>query len=81
MTITEMLGQSIILTGLGMGVVFSFLIIMIIFMTISSKVINSLNLDKEKNETTGTAASNASAAQTNGVVAAIATAVREKNSK
>ena len=48
MTITQMLGQSLILTGLGMGVVFSFLIIMICCMSLSSKVIKALKLDKEE---------------------------------
>lgn len=79
MTITEMLGQSLVLTGLGMGVVFSFLVIMIVFMTLSSKVIKALKLDKEENATVGASAA-APAQNTTATVAAIAAAVREKNS-
>jgi len=40
MTIFDMLGQSGILTLLGMGVVFSFLIIMVIAITGTGKIIN-----------------------------------------
>jgi len=39
MTIFDMLGQSGVLTVLGMGIVFSFLIIMIITITIVGKII------------------------------------------
>lgn len=77
MTIFDMLGQSLTLTLLGMGVVFTFLIIMIIFMTLSSKIIKALKLDKDES-----AAKNAQVAaqpaQNNAVIAAIAAAVREK---
>lgn len=76
MTITQMLGQSIILTGLGMGVVFSFLIIMIFFMTLLHKVIKMFKLDKE----TGAAqnAAKESPVRQEQVVAAIAAALHEK---
>ncbi|MCQ2580325.1 MAG: OadG family protein [Treponemataceae bacterium] len=80
MTIVDMLGQSALLTGLGMGVVFGFLIILIIFMTITAKVIKALGLDKDVPKST--AGSSAAPAQNNNaVVAAIAAAVREKESK
>ena len=80
MTISEMLGQSALLTGLGMAVVFTFLIIMIICMTISAKVIKKLGLDKDGKSNKGSAASTP-AANNNAVVAAIAAAVREKQNQ
>ena len=76
MTITQMLGQSLILTGLGMGVVFSFLIIMICCMSLSSKLIKALKLDKE--DAPKGAAAPAANAQDNAIVAAIAAAVHDK---
>lgn len=76
MTITTMLQQSLLLTLLGMGIVFSFLIIMICFMTLSSKAIKALKLDKE--ETQKGAAAPVANAQDNAVVAAIAAAVHDK---
>jgi oxaloacetate decarboxylase gamma subunit len=47
MTTAEMFGQSAVLTLLGMGVVFSFLIILIIAITCMGKIVHSLGLDKE----------------------------------
>ncbi len=74
-----MLSQSGILTLLGMGVVFSFLVILIICISLSSKLIRALKLDKEEEQSaTGTAAP--AGAQNNAVIAAIAAAVRQKNS-
>ncbi|MBO7136274.1 MAG: OadG family protein [Spirochaetaceae bacterium] len=81
MTIVDMLGQSALLTGLGMGVVFGFLIILIIFMTITSKVIKALGLDKDAPKATAGNTSAAPAQNNNAVVAAIAAALREKESK
>ena len=78
MTISHMLGQSLILTGLGLGVVFSFLIIMILFVTLSSKVIRALTLDKNDETPQGGAPTGNSAAQNNAVVAAIAAALHDK---
>ena len=79
MTIVDMLGQSGLLTLLGMGVVFGFLIIMIIFMSLSTKVIKALGLDKDKETAKGAAAKPVAKAQNNNaVVAAIAAAAREK---
>lgn len=80
MTINDMLGQSALLTLLGMSVVFGFLIIMIIFMTITAKIIKKLGLDKDAAPAKGSGAKKAAPAQnTAAVVAAIATAAREKN--
>ena len=41
MTIIEMLGQSTILTVLGMGIVFSFLIVLVIVISFIGKLINA----------------------------------------
>lgn len=79
MTVMEMLGQSAILTLLGMGVVFLFLIILVVCISLSSKLIKALKLDKE--EEGGAAGTQTSAnAQNDAVVAAIAAAVRQKQS-
>lgn len=78
MTIVDMLQQSIYLTLLGMGVVFSFLIIMIVCMTLVHKVIHALKLDKEEAAPASPSAAAPAAGQDTAVVAAIATAIREK---
>jgi len=75
MTIPEMLGQSFTLTVLGMAYVFLFLIIMVIVISLAAKVIKLLKLDRDDAPAAAAPASNGS--QT-AVVAAIATAVREK---
>ena len=46
MTIVEMLGQSGKMAVIGMGIVFSFLIILIVTVTLVGKVIQSMGLDK-----------------------------------
>ena len=76
MTISEMLSQSGILTLLGMGVVFSFLIIMIFAMTGLHAVIHALGWDKEEKKD----APSAPAADNGAIIAAIAAAVHEKES-
>jgi oxaloacetate decarboxylase gamma subunit len=83
MTITEMLGQSAILTVLGIGVVFSFLIIMIGAMMLLHAVLHALKLDVNKETAQGASAAKQSAAPAaapdmNGIVAAIATALHDK---
>jgi oxaloacetate decarboxylase gamma subunit len=47
MTIVEMLGQSGVLTVLGMGVVVGFLIIMVICISLAGKTIHALGWDKD----------------------------------
>ena len=47
MTILEMLEQSAILTVLGVGIVFSFLLIMIICVTLLGKIIRFLESGKD----------------------------------
>ena len=78
MTIVDMLGQSGTLTLLGMGVVFSFIIIMIISMTLVHKVVHALKLDVEKGEAAAAAPAAVAAGDNKAVVAAIATAIHNK---
>lgn len=80
MTISEMLSQSGILTLLGMGVVFSFLIIMIFAMTGLHAVIHALGWDKEEKKDAPAAPVAAPAADNGAIIAAIAAAVHEKES-
>ena len=47
MTIMDMLGQSAVLTVLGMGVVFGFLIIMVICVSAMGKIIQGLTGNKD----------------------------------
>jgi oxaloacetate decarboxylase gamma subunit len=46
MTILDMLGQSGVLTILGMGIVFSFLLIMVICISMVGKIINAPSSDR-----------------------------------
>ena len=75
MTIMEMFGQSAILTVLGMGVVFSFLVIMVISVTLTGKVIQKLGLNKEAAPQKAAAVPAPAAGA--GVTAAISAAVTE----
>jgi oxaloacetate decarboxylase gamma subunit len=76
MTIMEMLGQSGVLTVLGMSVVFSFLIILIFAITGVGKIINALKLNKELITNT-LAAAPAASVSAGAVTAAISAAVKE----
>jgi oxaloacetate decarboxylase gamma subunit len=69
-----MLEQSGVLTLLGMGIVFSFLIIMIIVVSLMGKVIRTIGVDKDTNAAQPAAPS---AAKTTAVAAAITAAVNE----
>jgi len=80
MTITEMLGQAGLLTLLGMGVVFSFLIILIISMYALHGVLHLLGKDKDKPADAPVSAAAPAAADETEVVAAIAAAIKAKNS-
>ena len=77
MTITQMLGQSGLLTLLGMCVVFGFIIILIICMTILKGVIHALKLDKDKPADTPKASAPV-AGNDGAIIAAIAAAVHDK---
>ncbi|HON14063.1 MAG TPA: OadG family protein [Treponema sp.] len=79
MTIAEMFGQSGVLTLLGMGVVFGFLIILVLFMNLVAWIIKALRWDIDAQEGQSAQASPAAAAAGNSaaVVAAISAAVNE----
>lgn len=77
MTIAEMLNQSIILTLLGMCVVFSFLIILIVCMNVLRVIVHATKLDKEDPKTENSNGVSSTTDQ-NAIVAAIATALYEK---
>jgi oxaloacetate decarboxylase gamma subunit len=47
MTIVEMLEQSGVLTLLGMGVVFGFLVILIVCISLVGKLIHAMGLDRD----------------------------------
>ena len=71
MTILDMLRQSGLLTVLGMGVVFLFIIIMIISMHILHSIIHALKLDVEKKKEGVGQVASAPIQQNNAVIAAI----------
>jgi oxaloacetate decarboxylase gamma subunit len=79
MTIFDMLGQSGVLTLLGMGVVFGFLVIMIITITLVGKAIKGLKLDKDlyAKAAAPAAATASSGGDKAAVTAAITAAVNE----
>jgi oxaloacetate decarboxylase gamma subunit len=76
MTIAEMLGQSGVLTLLGMGIVFSFLIVLIISVTTAGKIIHALGADRDAGAPpAGTGGSGTRAAKTAAVASAMTAAV------
>jgi oxaloacetate decarboxylase gamma subunit len=78
MTIAEMLGQSGVLTLLGMGIVFSFLIILIVCVTLTGKIIHVLGADKDLQQVPKPVGGAPAAGSNNGAVtAAISAAVTE----
>lgn len=77
MTIPEMLSQSGILTVLGIGVVFLFLIILIGFMKLVAFMVKAFGWDKDAVDASPAAVAPASG-QDQAVIAAIAAAVRDK---
>lgn len=79
MTILEMFEQSGILTLLGMGVVFGFLVILVLFMNLVAWIIRLLGWDKDEQESNGSTAAGAASSAAGGaaVVAAITAAVDE----
>lgn len=77
MTIPEMMNQSGLLTVLGMGVVFAFLIILIFCMKLVEIFVKKTGLDKEGKDASTTVTVN-SAGQDKAVIAAIAAAVNKK---
>ncbi|MDR0878155.1 MAG: OadG family protein [Treponema sp.] len=83
MTIVEMLEQSGVLTLLGMGIVFLFLVILIICVTLMGKIIHALGADKSDQGSAVTRSPRPAvlpanqAAKTGAVTAAITAAVHE----
>ena len=78
MTISEMLSQSLILTLLGMAVVFSFLTILIFCISIMSKIIGKTKAGKEELMTGTSTGARVPVTQNNAIIAAIAAAVHGK---
>jgi oxaloacetate decarboxylase gamma subunit len=81
MTIAEMFGQSGILALLGMGIVISFLLILIAFMTLVAKAIQALGWDKESEPAQVSAAPARAAGTNSAVMAAISAAVKQYRNK
>jgi oxaloacetate decarboxylase gamma subunit len=83
MTIAEMLGQSGVLTLLGMGIVFSFLVILIIAVTVMGKIVHALGADKDITNPPPARSGGAPAGAASGaaVTAAITAAVNEYQKK
>lgn len=77
MTIAEMLQQSGILTLLGMGVVFSFLIIMIACMYLLHVVLRAFKLDKEEKKESAQSPAAVSVRHDDAIIAAIVAAVHK----
>lgn len=78
MTIGSMLGQSAILTLLGMCVVFGFLVIMICLMNVLRIVVHAAKFDVQKTVEQESPASVPASSDEKAIVAAIATALHEK---
>jgi len=74
MTIFDMLEQSGVLTLLGMGIVFSFLLIMVVCISLAGKVINALGLNNNAAPAVSTVQKTGNDAA---VTAAISAAVNE----
>ncbi|MDR2758079.1 MAG: OadG family protein [Spirochaetaceae bacterium] len=79
MTIAEMLEQSGVLTLLGMGIVFGFLVVLIVCVSLVGKVIHALGVDKDVTTpiTTGASPGGGVSAGNAAVTAAISAAVNE----
>ncbi|MDR1174930.1 MAG: OadG family protein [Treponema sp.] len=80
MTIVEMLGQSGVLTLLGMGIVFGFLLILIICVTLIGRLIQAIGTDKDSG-TPAQAVAPSGSANNGAVTAAISAAVDEYRKK
>ena len=80
MTIIDMFGQSGVLTVLGMAVVFSFLLILVITVTLAGKVIRRFGFDKDQAQASPAGTSAGMIAGTgaeSGTIAANSAAVNE----
>jgi oxaloacetate decarboxylase gamma subunit len=72
-----MLEQSSVLTLLGMGIVFSFLVILIISVTLVGKFIHAIGADKDVTQPAKPAVNGGGAAKATAVTAAITAAITE----
>ena len=77
MTIIEMLGQSGVLTLLGMGVVFGFLVILVIIVSLAGKIIGGASCGGETLALVHSAPKAAPASNEGQVTAAITAAISE----
>jgi oxaloacetate decarboxylase gamma subunit len=77
MTIAEMLEQSGVLTLLGMGIVFSFLVILIAAVSLVGKFIRAVGADKDPGRPAAAAGGAPAASSGGAVTAAISAAVSE----
>ncbi|MFA6504604.1 MAG: OadG family transporter subunit [Treponemataceae bacterium] len=77
MTIVEMFGQSAILSLLGMGIVFAFLVILIISVTLVAKLVKAMKWDGDVTAPKAAYVSSASTSNAAAVTAAITAAVSE----
>ena len=82
MTIVEMLQQSGLLTLLGMGVVFTFIIVLILCMKLLQVVVSSFNRDKKQEKSTNQVKNvqkvSVQITDEDVIIAAIAAAVHDK---
>jgi oxaloacetate decarboxylase gamma subunit len=78
-----MLEQSTVLTLLGMGIVFGFLVIMIVSITLVGKAIHALGADKDVLQPKAAGSASGAGADSGAITAAISAAVNEyqKNNK
>ena len=81
MTILEMLQQSGVLTVLGMGVVFSFLCLMVACVTLMAKLIHKMGWDKDIQQQQYKPPQESSGTMRPEIVAAITAAVTEHQKK
>ena len=77
MTIVDMLGQSGILTILGMGIVFSFLVVLVICVSAMGKIVRAAGVNKDA----ASGGSGQASAKTTAVTAAIIAAVSQYRSE
>jgi oxaloacetate decarboxylase gamma subunit len=73
----DMLGQSGVLSVLGMGIVFGFLITMVIAVTLMGKIVHALGADKDVTQPPKAAGGPAAGPSPAAVTAAITAAVTE----
>ena len=81
MTIPEMLSQSGTLTLLGLGVVFSFLVILVGVMKLVEVLVRVTGLDKENEAQTNAGPAVTAAGSEKTVIAAIAAALKAKQTR